>query len=394
MWLVASLLGNLGVLAYFKYRFFLAENADLLLGTALLPALKADGRSWVLPVGISFYTFQSMSYCIDCYRGLIRQRPRWSDFMLYVAFFPQLVAGPIVRFGEFYPQLQRPRTPTSDDRAHGLALLTLGLFLKVVLADSLFAPASDALFLSAGPTPGWALAATGTIAFSGQIFCDFAGYSTCAIGCARLLGFHLPENFRAPYAAVGFSDFWRRWHVSLSSWLRDYLYIPLGGNRRGVLRTYVALTLTMLIGGLWHGAAWTFVIWGAIHAGALIVERLAHGALPPLLHSRLWRIAAWLLTLVVVMLAWVFFRAESLQSALQILQGLTRAPLAPLSPDQALVWAAFAGLLACHLLERRTRLSERWTTLPVIWLVPALTLMMAAVWLSPGNARAFIYFQF
>lgn len=404
LWLMLTLLSNLGVLSYFKYRFFIAGNLDALFGTTLLSDLQAPGvASWALPVGISFYTFQSLSYCIDAYRGQLPDKPvSWLDFSLYVAFFPQLVAGPIVRFRDFYPQLALNPRATAAQLGSGVALIIVGLFLKVVCSDSTFAPSADALFATTY-THSFMTAWLAAMAFSGQIFCDFAGYSLCALGAARAMGFWLPDNFNAPYAAIGFSDFWRRWHISLSSWLRDYLYIPLGGNRYGPLRTYVALTLTMLLGGLWHGAAWTFVAWGALHGGYLIFERLVRPALAQLISAQpIWlvpltRACGWLVTLLLVMLAWVWFRAADASQAVaisaQMLQPKAEA-FSGLPPAYRLMAWAFLLLIAFQLAERRWRLLARLPTLPPIVLGLLLALLSAAIVLSPGNARAFIYFQF
>ena len=229
----------------------------------------------ILPIGISFYTFETICYTIDVYLGRCKPFASFLDYALFVTFFPHLVAGPIVRAHEIVPQFERAAPRDAHTRsASGLFLMRLGLFEKIVLAD--IAPgAGRRTTCSARTQPLGALDAwVGILAFSGQIFCDFAGYSTCAIGAALCFGFSLPDNFRFPYAAIGFSDFWRRWHISLSRWLRDYLYIPLGGNRNGEVRTHVNLMLTMLIGGLWHGASWTFVIWGGLHGFYLVVERL------------------------------------------------------------------------------------------------------------------------
>ena len=402
-WLVLSLLSNLGVLAFFKYRFFIASNLDAVFGTGLLNGLQTPGAaSWVLPVGISFYTFQSLSYCIDAYRGQLPEKPvSWLDFSLYVAFFPQLVAGPIVRFSDFYPQLARNPRADAAQIGSGLALIIIGLFLKVVGADSVFAPTTDALFASTAHN--FASAWLAAMAFTGQIFCDFAGYSLCAIGAARALGFWLPENFNAPYAAIGFSDFWRRWHISLSSWLRDYLYIPLGGNRFGALRTYVALSLTMLLGGLWHGAAWTFVAWGALHGMYLVVERLVRPMLERF-HARQSRPVAtalrglvWLLSLLLVMFAWVWFRASDSAQAIAICAQML-APnaltMGDLSAETKLMACGFLVLIALQLAQRRFQLLTRLQTLPPIILGLLLGVLLSAIVLSPGNARAFIYFQF
>jgi len=260
VFLVLSLCVNLGLLGFFKYGNFLLDNFILctdFLGIHFQPA-RPD---IILPVGISFYTFQTLSYTLDIYRRKIRPWHSFLDYALYVTFFPQLVAGPIVRAVEFLPQCIRPRRANRSQLSWGLSLLVIGLFEKVVIADGFLAPIVEAVYDSP-LKPNFISAWGATVAFAGQIFCDFAGYSTCAIGVAMCLGFSLPDNFRFPYAAVGFSDFWRRWHISLSTWLRDNLYIPLGGNLGGQVRTYANLMITMLIGGLWHGASWTFVVWG------------------------------------------------------------------------------------------------------------------------------------
>ena len=251
-WLAAPIGINLLVLGYFKYIGFLADNLSALLASTGL-RLATPEHSIILPIGISFYTFHSLSYCIDVYRRKFPPTRNWRDYALYVAFFPQLVAGPIVRWTFMRDQIQQARRTSVSMLGTGVALMLIGLFQKVVLADSLFAPVADQVF-SAGQTLSATQAWIGTAAFSGQIFCDFAGYSTCAIGAARAFGFRLPLNFLNPYAALGLSDFWRRWHISLSTWLRDYLYIPLGGSRVGRARRNLNLMLTMGLGGFWHGA--------------------------------------------------------------------------------------------------------------------------------------------
>src|SRR5215216_3412788 len=270
--LIISLIGNLGMLCFFKYGGFLLENFVTLvnaLGINFHPAKP----NIILPAGISFYTFTTLCYTIDMYKKKSEPVKSLLDFSLFVTFFPHLVAGPIVRPPQLVPQFETPRVATRDQLIQGLFLLSLGLFMKVVMADTMLAGAADSVFTFPHllvSLDAW----MGVLAFSGQIFFDFAGYSTCAIGVAMCLGFKLPENFRYPYAAIGFSDFWRRWHITLSTWLRDYLYIPLGGNRKGEVRTYVNLMITMLLGGLWHGASWTFVVWGALHGIYLCAERL------------------------------------------------------------------------------------------------------------------------
>ena len=246
-WMLLSVIANLGMLGFFKYGQFLLDNFSALmagLGIAYHPA----HYDIVLPVGISFYTFATMSYTLDVYLRRAAPAQNLLDYALFVTFFPHLVAGPIMRPTELVPQFAQPRRATSQQLRFGLALMTLGLFNKIVLADSFLSRAAERVY-DGDRIPGALDAWMGTLAFSGQIFCDFAGYSTTAIGAALCLGFAMPDNFRFPYAAVGFTDFWRRWHITLSSWLRDYLYIPLGGNRHGARRTYVALMGTMLLGG-------------------------------------------------------------------------------------------------------------------------------------------------
>src|SRR5215207_2400586 len=270
--LVVSLIGNLGMLCFFKYGGFLLENFVTLVNSLGINYHPAKPNI-ILPAGISFYTFTTLCYTIDMYKKKSEPVKSMLDFSLFVTFFPHLVAGPIVRPPQLVPQFETPHSATQKQLTQGLLLLSLGLFMKVVLADSMLSKSADMVF--SAPNALHTLDAwMGVLAFSGQIFFDFAGYSTCAIGVASCLGFVLPENFLYPYAAVGFSDFWRRWHITLSAWLRDYLYIPLGGNRTGKFKTYVNLMITMLLGGLWHGANWTFVVWGGLHGLYLCVEKL------------------------------------------------------------------------------------------------------------------------
>jgi alginate O-acetyltransferase complex protein AlgI len=352
----------------------------------------------ILPVGISFYTFQTLSYTLEVYRGRARAWGSFLDFALFVTFFPQLVAGPIVRASEFLPQCIEERRATPDQLGWGFCLLTIGLFEKVVVADALMGPIADAVFNSA-EYAGFVDAWTGTLAFSAQIFFDFAGYSTCAIGVALCLGFALPDNFRWPYAAIGFSDFWRRWHISLSTWLRDYLYIPLGGNRNGPGRTHVNLMLTMLIGGLWHGASWRFVVWGGLHGLYLIAERGVTAAFGGQAWTKHWttRIALMGLTYSLVCVAWVFFRAQSFADAFHMVSSmLTGGQTAWIAgvPRISLVAMVTVLLLAGHWSLRDSSLKERFRALS--W--PARSAVMAsllvAMAMAPGDNRAFIYFQF
>ena len=397
-WLVISLVVNLGFLGFFKYGKFVLANWQALLALA---GVHYQPPQWniLLPVGISFYTFHSMSYTLDIYWRRVAPIPKLFDFALFVAFFTQLVAGPILRTADLVPQFMRPRNATRDQLCWGLALMTLGLFEKVVLADGAFAPAADAVYGAGNPVgalDGW----LGTLAFSGQIFCDFAGYSTTAVGAALCLGFNIPNNFRVPYAAIGFSDFWRRWHISLSTWLRDYLYIPLGGNRKGEARTYANLMTTMLLGGFWHGANWTFVVWGGLHGAYLAAERLLKAA------SARWRLPSGLaidlglalVTYALVNVTWVFFRAKTFTAAAGMLAAMTgrHAHAAPLLPTIKVLEVAIAlgGLLGAHWYMRERSLEEVVTRAPWALLAGAWTTMLLAVLLTQGTGDSFIHFQF
>ena len=393
--LLLSLSSNLGMLAYFKYANFIQDGVVALVGS-LGVAVDAAPLDVVLPVGISFYTFQTLSYSIDIYRGDLDPTTSKLDFALFVSFFPQLVAGPIVRAADFLPQLVTPRPWAERRLAWGVVLIVVGLFQKVVVADALLAEHVDRVY-AASAKATFVDAWVGTAAFAGQIYCDFAGYSTCAIGVALLLGFELRRNFHSPYAAVGFSDFWRRWHISLSSWLRDYLYISLGGNRHGAVRRYRNLLLTMLLGGLWHGASWRFVVWGGLHGLFLVLEQLARRA-PTSALGRAGPVVGGALTLLGVLLTWVFFRADSFTSALEILRAMIGAgvdgPRVLSSRYIAVSVVTFAGLVASHLLWRRRTFEQWFVAQPLNLRAALLAVMLIAVALSPGSQRAFIYFQF
>jgi alginate O-acetyltransferase complex protein AlgI len=311
--LVASILSNLTLLGFFKYYNFAAENLDALAERLGLPALGLDAALRVtLPLGISFYTFQSMSYAIDVYRGHARPIRSFIDFACFVSMFPQLVAGPIVRFSEVADQL-RSRTHTATKFARGIAFLSLGLAKKVLLANPCGKIADLAFDAgSLAPLDAW----YGIVAYAFQIYFDFSGYSDMAIGLGLMFGFVFAKNFDSPYRSQSITEFWHRWHISLSTWLRDYLYLPLGGNRKGRTRTYINLFIVMVLGGLWHGAAWNFVIWGALHGAFLAAERLRgktalYGVLPPPL-----RVAV---TFTIVLMTWVFFRARDLPHAFRYL---------------------------------------------------------------------------
>jgi len=399
-WLLAGTLSvNLGLLVFFKYSNFILENLVFLLqsvGVNYAPA----APSIILPMGISFYTFQTLSYTIDIYRRNMTPWKSFLDYALYVTFFPQLVAGPIVRASDFLPQCQEPKRLKISQLGWGIHLMIIGLFNKIVIADGILGPVVEKIYDQA-IMPSMLTAWVGTLAFAGQIFCDFAGYSTCAIGVAICMGFHLPINFRFPYAAVGFSDFWSRWHISLSTWLRDYLYIPLGGNRKGEMRTVGNLMMTMLLGGLWHGASWNFVIWGGLHGIYLTVERI----LCRVAGSRVFvvgRFAKVLLgsiTFALVCLAWVYFRAKTLDSAFEIslamfglskmtgLQGID-------SFDVIIVTFIVLAMLIIHCFMRETTMEKKMADWPWWCRSILIAFLLFAIFTMPGEDRAFIYFQF
>jgi alginate O-acetyltransferase complex protein AlgI len=397
-WLVISVAVNIGFIAFFKYGEFLLQNWQAL--------MQAFGVIWVapewdivLPVGISFYTFVTLSYTLDVYLGRSKPIESKLDYALFVTFFPHLVAGPIVRPTQLVPQFATPKQATRDTMLWGLGLVVLGLFMKVVLADAGLANAADRVFGASGAV-GFVDAWLGTLAFSGQIFCDFAGYSTIAVGTALCLGFALPDNFNMPYAAIGFSDFWRRWHISLSTWLRDYLYIPLGGSRGTEARTYVNLMLTMLLGGLWHGASWTFVVWGGLHGVYLAGERWIRAKTgvtgDP---AGTWnRLGLALLTYLLVNVTWVFFRAETFEGAGRILAGmlgLARDAEAVLPTIYMIKTAVIvAGIVIVHWLMRKRSVEQVVAGTP--WWITGLVTgaMLLAVAVTQGSGQAFIYFQF
>ena len=399
LWLLVTLGSNLGMLGLFKYGTFLLQNTTAVLG-GLGIRWQAPHLGIILPIGISFYTFVTLSYTLDIYFGRIKPWDSFLDYCLLVTFFPHLVAGPILRAGDFLPQCRTERKPTPRQFSWGLALLVLGLFEKSVLADYFCAPTVETVYDS-GVIPGFTDVWCGTLAFAGQIFFDFAGYSTCALGIAQCLGFWLPQNFRYPYAAIGFSDFWRRWHISLSSWLRDYLYIPLGGNRLGPFRTYVNLMVTMLLGGLWHGASWTYVVWGGLHGCFLSLERLVKARIGA---SHFWwgegkRPLLALLTFFLICMTWVFFRASTLHSAFGMC--LSMVGFGPLRPtpllthsDSARVLLLTLVFLTGHWFMRERTLESVASRVPWLARAAALAGMFVSIAITPGADRAFIYFQF
>ena len=395
-WMLLSVVANLGMLGYFKYGKFLLDNFQALMATFGVD-YQPPGWDIVLPVGISFYTFATMSYTLDIYLRRAKPATNFLDYALFVTFFPHLVAGPIMRPTELVPQFAQPRRATPDQLRFGLALMTLGLFQKVVLADSFLARPAEMIYDS-DKIPGALDSWIATLAFSGQIFCDFAGYSTTAIGAAMCLGFAMPDNFRFPYAAIGFSDFWRRWHITLSSWLRDYLYIPLGGNRHGEARTYLALMATMLLGGLWHGASWAFVAWGGLHGLYLSAERVLRSRFAGYRPGPFALLGFGLLTYTLVNVTWVFFRAKSFGKAWLVLNGMfgLNATAKPILPTVHLVMVALivGCIVVAHWWMRERTLESAVARVSAPVLSATWALMLFAILIAQGTGNAFIYFQF
>lgn len=395
MALWVSLIANLGILGFFKYFNFFADNLVVLLQSIGISA-PVRHLDIILPVGISFYTFQTMSYTLDIYRRQLRPTRSFVDFAAFVSFFPQLVAGPIERAAKLLPQIQNPRTITRADLESGAWLVFWGLFKKCVVADNL-AGLVDGVFGGGAATGAQSLLALYAFAF--QIYCDFSGYSDIARGLARWMGIELMLNFNNPYFALNPRDFWTRWHISLSSWLRDYLYIPLGGNRKGRRRTYVNLALTMLLGGLWHGAAWTFVAWGAFHGIMLAIYHAWAERFSPkgTADSGRWigLRRVWMFHL--VCLGWLFFRAESMGQAGDMLAGMFTNFAWNVDATNLLAGLAIfcLPLWLVQWLQVKTGNLAAPTELSLVPRV-ALYATMALMFLALGNTGggAFIYFQF
>jgi len=315
-WLILSIMGNIGSLAIFKYLDFAINNINTVINIFGIDA-KVPAAGLILPVGISFYTFQSMSYTIDIYRNELKPTKNVFHFFAYLSLFPQLVAGPIVRAKDLLPQLEEVKTLTEQQRWEGLNLIAFGFFKKVIIADTLAATVNDAFAATTLTSSGayWWLI---SVMFGFQIYCDFSGYSDIARGLGRWMGYEFPVNFRNPYIASSFRDFWSRWHISLSTWFRDYVYIPLGGSKKGPVRSHVNMWITMLVSGLWHGANWTFLIWGAMHSLFLSIERIT-GWPERLRKLPAGKHLATLLIFLLTTVAWVFFRARSFGQAIDIL---------------------------------------------------------------------------
>lgn len=388
--LVTSVVLNLGLLATFKYFNFFRGSFE-----ALLDAFGSEThwKSWeiVLPVGISFYTFQSMSYVVDVYRRQMPACRNLVQFLAYVSFFPQLVAGPIERGTNLLPQFARTLKITAADLEAGFGLVVWGLFKKVVAADNL-APLVELVYQHA--TPSGPMVVMGTVAFGLQIYCDFSGYSDIARGLARFLGFELMLNFNLPYFATSLREFWHRWHISLSTWLRDYLYVPLGGSRKGPGRTYLNLGVTMLLGGLWHGAALTFVLWGVWHGAGLIVNRWWEKHRPWTRPLPAW--LGWVGTQAFVFFGWMLFRANSIDQVIEFTRALTVWGLPSWwRPYLVNLAVLTAPLLLVEFSQWRSGRLSRPINLP-LWsraaVQAAMLLVVIAFW--EPEAAPFIYFQF
>ena len=389
-----SLICNLGLLGFFKYFNFFLDSLKVLLEPS---GLHLGTLDIILPVGISFYTFQTLGYTIDVYRRQLEPCKDFFDFALFVAFFPQLVAGPIVRASVFLPQLDTSRKLTWERTFDGFQQFVFGLFKKCFIADRL-AFFVDGVFGNAGifdgPTTWLAV-----LSYAVQIYCDFSGYSDMAIGTARIMGYDFPKNFNYPYIARSIVDFWRRWHISLSTWLRDYLYIPLGGNQKGKRRTQINLIVTMLLGGLWHGAAWTFVLWGALHGVALVVNKLLSARFERdggLRHGPLTGFTGWFLTLLIVLVGWVFFRCTNggFMQAARMLEKMFAAPdgvawYYPFAIFAVLLVAITHALQASRLAHWRTLSATKWYTPVILFTMIWLVVVFPARTFTP-----FVYFQF
>lgn len=393
-----SLVTNLGLLGFFKYFNFFAETLHALLHSMGLD-VGVQTLNVILPVGISFYTFQALSYTIDVYRGEIHATRSFWDFFLAVLFFPHLVAGPIQRASNLLAQVMQPRRVTRAQIVDGLHLVAWGYFKKVFIADRL-APIADAYFTADGVSGGQT--AVAVLAFAIQIYCDFSGYTDIARGVAKLMGFEFMLNFNLPYFATNPSDFWQRWHISLSTWLRDYLYVPLGGNRQGDLKTYRNLMITMLLGGLWHGAAWNFVLWGFYHGSLLSLHRLVS---PWIVRSSTcdapWRARAWRVTSIAIMFAftcygWLLFRATSMHQivnmTIALLTPLDRIPL----ENAFTVFKVSIPLVAVQCLQYIFGRLDfyRLPKMPRVAMASGYGALLYCVLFLGAKPQAFVYFQF
>ncbi len=414
IFLISSLVVNLCVLSYFKYAYFFTDIFNQMFGTSLetidylalwtnqLTGSHLDILTIILPVGVSFYTFQTMSYTIDVYRRKVKPIRSIVDFGFYVTFFPPLVAGPIIRAAEFVPQLYRNYQLSTREFSLALFLILNGLIKKMLIADYISINFVDRVFENPLLYTGFENLMA-TYGYAIQIYCDFSGYTDIAIGTAMILGFQLPINFRSPYKAKNISDFWRRWHISLSSWLKDYLYIPLGGNRHGKFVMFLALMLTMLLGGLWHGAATKFVIWGGLHGLALVVHKIWTMAFPnkkPGQKQPFKSLVSVVITFHFVCFAWLFFRADSMLIADQMLVQITQifhADILAVISNYAIVFALILLGFVMHWLPERVKENYRHAFHKIPIVAKAVLVVLVALFLyqiKSADLQPFIYFQF
>ncbi|KAB2870257.1 MAG: MBOAT family protein [Bacteroidales bacterium] len=409
-----SVLINLGVLSYFKYAYFYTDIVNSLFGTDLkvvnhisvwvnsISGSNFDTTSILLPVGISFYTFQTISYTVDVYRNKIPPVKNIIDFAFYVSFFPQLVAGPIVRAAEFIPQLYRKFSLTNREFGHAVFLIIAGLIKKMIISDYISINFVDRVFDSPLSYSGFEnlMAVYG---YALQIYCDFSGYTDMAIGLAMLLGFRLPINFNSPYKATSISDFWHRWHISLSTWLRDYLYISIGGNRKGAFRTYLNLLVTMILGGLWHGASLRFVVWGAIHGVGLALNKLWSSYFSGfnLSSKTLRNFIGGFLTFQVVSFSWIFFRSESMSDAWKMLNQIVyrfgTSSVVEVVQSYSTVFALILIGFVMHWLPFRTKEWCRGKFIDLNILLKIVVIVIAVIVIlqfKTAEIQPFIYFRF
>jgi len=411
--LISSLVGNLGLLGFFKYADFGIAQINNVTESLGIPEITSLGL--ILPIGISFYTFQTISYTVEIYRGKLEPSKSLWEFALFVSFFPQLVAGPILRANHFLPQLRekisnngitsRLRTITIHDTSlrFGISLMAIGFFKKMFFADNI-APMVNEIFNVPYGLESFSVM-LGAIAFGVQIYCDFSGYSDIAIGAAIILGFHIPANFNKPYFAVSPADFWRRWHISLSTWLRDYLYIPLGGNRKGNSRTYVNLITVMFLGGLWHGASWNFVIWGLMHGVYLAVQKLTTNKFPVLknskfLKTRTGKIISILITQYFIFMTWLAFRVEDLDALSYVLYKYvvwdfaTSATLQILSHNIIPI-TLIIGFFILNYISYRKNIVKSLSEMKIThWTIILFGIMILILFFYDLSPEEFIYFRF
>lgn len=391
MWF--SIVLSLSILGYFKYANFFLWNWNAMVDGNFQPL------DIILPVGISFYTFQSISYVVDVYKNKIEPTRTWLDYLFFLSFFPALVAGPIVRADYFLPQLSKNRRATSDEIWGGLWFVIIGVVKKAVIADYI-AQFNDLIFNDPSYYTG-VQTLMGVLGYTMQIYCDFSGYSDMAIGIALIMGFKLGINFDSPYQSRNLTEFWRRWHISLSSWLRDYLYIPLGGNRKGTLRTYINNFLTMLIGGLWHGAAWKFIFWGAMHGVGLAVHKACRPILQRIPDNWFTVFISWAITFVYVSLLWVFFRAASFEDSLLIISNIFvdfSWNQIPQFFEARMVWCVMMiSLMVFHFVPQRVADRVQYIFVCSPWIVKLLcflTVVQLVIEFMSEEVAPFIYFQF